>query len=278
MLGKLIKQEWRSTWKVPTLLIGILFLVTILLSMSVGLPAWEIKGVEADYRALLLILLYYAVWIGCTWGVILYLAIRYYKSMYTDEGYLTHTLPVTTNQLLVSKALNFWIWNLLTTAAIAISVCVFVAVVSVLESGDLSFVVESIDGFKELCHAINSSAYALPWQFFLISLLVCMVITSLSGVMMIIGAVNIGQLWARHRVAGAVLVYIGIYLVQQFMLQIMISNVLLADIMIREIYTTYAAVTTANKMAWSITVESILFAAALYIASYFILKKRINIE
>lgn len=277
MLGKLIKQEWRSTWKVPTLLIGILFLATILLSLSVGVPAWKLERVETSYTALLLILLCYAVWIGCTWGVILYLTIRYYKSMYTDEGYLTHTLPVTTNQLLVSKALNFWIWNLLTTAAITISVCAFVAVVSVLESGDLSFVVEIIDGFKELCHAINSSAYALPWQFFLISLLVCMVVTSLSGVLMIIGSVNIGQLWARHRVAGAVLVYIGIYLVQQFVLQILISNVMFADL-IRGIYTRYAAVTTVNKIAWIVTVDSILFAVALYIASYFILKKRVNVE
>lgn len=277
MLGKLIKQEWRSTWKIPTLLIGILFLATILLSLSVGVPAWKLERVETSYTALLLILLCYAVWIGCTWGVILYLTIRYYKSMYTDEGYLTHTLPVTTNQLLVSKALNFWIWNLLTTAAITISVCAFVAVVSVLESGDLSFVVEIIDGFKELCHAINSSAYALPWQFFLISLLVCMVVTSLSGVLMIIGSVNIGQLWARHRVAGAVLVYIGIYLVQQFVLQIMISNAMFAY-MIRGIQTTSAAVTTVNKMAWIVTVDSILFAVALYIASYFILKKRVNVE
>lgn len=277
MLGKLIKQEWRSTWKIPTLLIGILFLATILLSLSVGVPAWKLERVEMSYTALLLILLCYAVWIGCTWGVILYLTIRYYKSMYTDEGYLTHTLPVTTNQLLVSKALNFWIWNLLTTAAITISVCAFVAVVSVLESGDLSFVVEIIDGFKELCHAINSSAYALPWQFFLISLLVCMVVTSLSGVLMIIGSVNIGQLWARHRVAGAVLVYIGIYLVQQFVLQILISNVMFAY-MIRGIQTTSAAVTTVNKMAWIVTVDSILFAVALYIASYFILKKRVNVE
>lgn len=277
MLGKLIKQEWRSTWKIPTLLIGILFLATILLSLSVGVPAWKLERVETSYTALLLILLCYAVWIGCTWGVILYLTIRYYKSMYTDEGYLTHTLPVTTNQLLVSKALNFWIWNLLTTAAITISVCAFVAVVSVLESGDLSFVVEIIDGFKELCHAINSSAYALPWQFFLISLLVCMVVTSLSGVLMIIGSVNIGQLWARHRVAGAVLVYIGIYLVQQFVLQILISNVMFAY-MIRGIQTTSAAVTTVNKMAWIVTVDSILFAVALYIASYFILKKRVNVE
>lgn len=277
MLGKLIKQEWRSTWKIPTLLIGILFLATILLSLSVGVPAWKLERVEMSYTALLLILLCYAVWIGCTWGVLLYLTIRYYKSMYTDEGYLTHTLPVTTNQLLVSKALNFWIWNLLTTAAITISVCAFVAVVSVLESGDLSFVVEIIDGFKELCYAINSSAYALPWQFFLISLLVCMVVTSLSGVLMIIGSVNIGQLWARHRVAGAVLVYIGIYLVQQFVLQIMISNAMFAY-MIRGIQTTSAAVTTVNKMAWIVTVDSILFAVALYIASYFILKKRVNVE
>lgn len=277
MLGKLIKQEWRSTWKVPTLLIGVLVLATVSVSVSVTLPAWDGGILDSAYMAALLLLLFYAVVIGCSWGTVLYLVIRYYKSMYTDEGYLTHTLPVTTHQLLISKALNFWIWNLLSTVAAIVSICGFVVIVSVLQDGDFSLITEIVEGFMKLCEEINASAYALPWQFFLFSMLICMVITSLSGVLLFMGSVNIGQLWARHRVAGAVLVYIGIYIVQQFVAQIMVSGVVLSG-MLRSSSEAYSVITTFNHMIWIITLESVLFAVALYIASYFILQKRINVE
>ena len=39
-----------------------------------------------------------------------YLAIRFQKNLFSDEGYLTHTLPVSPTKLIWSKMLVAWAW------------------------------------------------------------------------------------------------------------------------------------------------------------------------
>ena len=51
--------------------------------------------------------------------------VRFYKNFYTDEGYLTFTLPVKRSKLLLSKTLNSIIWFALHTALILVCVVIF---------------------------------------------------------------------------------------------------------------------------------------------------------
>ena len=53
--------------------------------------------------------------------------VRFYKNFYTDEGYLTFTLPVKRSKLLLSKTLNSIIWFVLHTALILVCVVIFMA-------------------------------------------------------------------------------------------------------------------------------------------------------
>ena len=53
--------------------------------------------------------------------------VRFYKNFYTDEGYLTFTLPVKRSKLLLSKTLNSVIWFVLHTALILVCVVIFMA-------------------------------------------------------------------------------------------------------------------------------------------------------
>lgn len=43
------------------------------------------------------------------------LVYRFYKRHFTDEGYLTFTLPATTHQVLLSSIVNILLWSLITT-------------------------------------------------------------------------------------------------------------------------------------------------------------------
>ena len=49
-------------------------------------------------------------------------AVRYYKNVYTDEGYLTNTLPVTARQIVISKLSVGILWSIITGAVVCISV------------------------------------------------------------------------------------------------------------------------------------------------------------
>ena len=52
--------------------------------------------------------------------------VRFYKNLYTDEGYLTFTLPVSRKQILLSKTLNAFIWYILHGLLVAVALFLFI--------------------------------------------------------------------------------------------------------------------------------------------------------
>lgn len=125
MLGKLLKHEWKAVWKVPVLLIVILMLSAVMAGLTFALPIWDSEWVGLPLSGVMLILMFYFAMIAVTVGIMIYFAVRYYKNMFTDEGYLTHTLPVTARQLLLNKTIVMSVWNLIAMMAVAASILVF---------------------------------------------------------------------------------------------------------------------------------------------------------
>ena len=66
--------------------------------------------------------------IAVSLGITIYLAVHFYKTMYTDEGYLTHTLPVGGRELLWSKLIPMAAWSLLTMLVVVLAAVVLIAV------------------------------------------------------------------------------------------------------------------------------------------------------
>ncbi len=46
---------------------------------------------------------------------------KYNRSVFGDEAYLTHTLPITQDQIIISKALNFLFWGFVSTLVAGVS-------------------------------------------------------------------------------------------------------------------------------------------------------------
>ncbi len=117
MLGKLLKHEWRAVWKVPTLLIGVLMLIAVVAGGTFALPIWDSEWIGLPLSGVMMIMMFYFAMIATGVGIMIYFAVRYYKNMYTDEGYLTHTLPVTARLLLLNKVITMTAWNLIAASA-----------------------------------------------------------------------------------------------------------------------------------------------------------------
>ena len=94
MLGKLLKHEWRAVWKVPVLLIGILMITAVIAGGTFALPIWNSEWVGLPLSGVMLIMTFYFAMIAVSIGIMIYFAVRFYKNVFTDEGYLTNTLPV----------------------------------------------------------------------------------------------------------------------------------------------------------------------------------------
>ena len=131
MLGKLIRHEWRSMWRIPTLLIAGLFAAAVLSGVTSGSSVFRyVSGGTAENEILqilnaILVVTFFLMLAACSMGIFLYLSVHFYRKMYSDEGYLTHTLPVTVHQILISKIIVMVCWILLNALAVLASGVVF---------------------------------------------------------------------------------------------------------------------------------------------------------
>lgn len=267
MLKKLLKHEWKATWKLPTALILILQVITIFAGSTFASPIWDSDLEGLDLLVILVWMLYYFAIIGVSLGIMIYMAVRFYKSMYTDEGYLTHTLPVTSHQLLISKVLPMIAWSALAMLGILASVCIFGAMAVNYLQPDVT-VTEMI---TEIMQEIMVEG-VIP---FLISLLFLGVAGLLSGAMMIAGSITIGQLVGKHKILGSIGAYFAISTVVQILLVIVMIPFYLSE----EIY--YSSNNVFDVMTptyFGMGVVALIIAVALYFISEFIIRRKLNLD
>lgn len=215
MLGKLIKHEWKAVWKVPALLLGILMIIAAVAGLTFALPIWDSDWIGLPMSGIMLIMMFYVAMIGVSLGIVIYLAVRYFKNMFTDEGYLTHTLPVTSRQLLISKVMIMSVWELLSSIGVLFRMVVFggVAVFSLAsKEGDFaSLVIEAMKGLGNLW----DMPFFKDFQIFGVSTVFMELVSCFSGAMIIIASITMGQMIRKHRVLGSVGAYFAINAVIQ---------------------------------------------------------------
>ena len=277
MLGKLMKQEWLSTWKIPTVLIGVVFAAATIFGLFCASPVWDLMdwwGADVIFSAT--ILLFYGALMCCGVGTSIYLAVRYYRSMYSNEGYLTHTLPVTPNQLLLSKMINFSIWELLSVICIVFNIMLFAAFIVLREVGYRSLFESFQEVLMEMQDILNSE-YATGWELFMVLTIILILVGTVSKSLLYMGSVNIGQLWARHRVAGAILVYVGVTGAVQIVTQAAMIIFMTSAERIGLLQDDYFFSFLNQVMAVSLLMQ-IVIGVVMYVGSLLILKKKVNLE
>ena len=131
-------------------------------------------------------------------GTMLMIAICFYKNLYSDEGYLTHTLPVTRGQLLISKTVSGSVWMLLDMMMVILSLFILVLTRPVLDSFS--------SYWDELLSAMGFPA-STGYGKILLAFAVLFIVSAVSNVVLIYVSITIGQLFSNHRVLGAVVVY-----------------------------------------------------------------------
>lgn len=277
MLGKLIKQEWLSTWKIPTVLIGVVFATATIFGLFCASPVWDlVDWWGADVILSATILLFYGAIMCCAVGTSIYLAVRYYRSMYSNEGYLTHTLPVTSNQLLLSKMINFSIWELLSIICVMFNIMLFVAFIALREVGYRSLFESFRDVFADI-QAILNSEYTTGWELFMVLTIILILVGTVSKSLLYMGSVNIGQLWARHRVAGAILVYAGVTVAVQIVTQAAMIIFMTSADQLGMLQNDYVFSFLNQVMVVSLLLQ-VVIGAVMYVVSLLILKKKVNLE
>ena len=213
MFGKLMKAEWRASRRVIGALCAVVLISGALLGLMgnvllrEGTGSWQLP----DFVNVLFSLLSMTAMLAVTLSLaasVFYVLWRYYRSRFTEEGYLTYTLPVNNHQLMLSSilasVLEILLVGLATVAAMAIAFGIF--------SAELPW---------------NEVDRGLVWSRFreLLSLrpvagdvllvLLNMVLMGLAALLTLMLAVTIGATAAKkHPILLAIAVYYGLSLVR----------------------------------------------------------------
>ena len=121
--GALMKYAIKDSWKGIVIGNGSFIVGTLLLSLLVRVLS--VKFITSVFGGFLISSLFFAVGLIFIAGVCLVVANlikTLYQKLFTSEGYLTFTLPVTTDELIFSRILTNLLWATTTTIATVISI------------------------------------------------------------------------------------------------------------------------------------------------------------
>lgn len=226
MFAKLLKQEWRATRGV----IGLLCVIILIAGLTIGGVMWRVTTAEkvvvvldeqtvssetamSNLEEVICVILIMAGVMAvavCGAASVFVVIWRFYKSRFTDEGYLTFTLPVSNHQLLLSGILNSIFGVALVVlacfAAVALAGSLFVLAINSTQTiiwADVWVV------WEEVCQQLWESFVKNADRFVLLGF--SAVTGAVSELVLLMLAVTIGALIAKkHKILAAVGVYYGI--------------------------------------------------------------------
>ncbi len=281
MLKKLFKYEWKHFWKIPASINIFLGIITFIGVISLASPFWSLDLAGIDIMLGLSIFFYVLAIAAGSIAVTVCVAVRYYKNVYTDEGYLTNTLPVTARQIVISKLSVGILWSIITGAVVCISVMSLIYT-AMLSYEDVDIIYELLHEFPEILIAFKEEmGISLP--LFLFICLIQLLLNDTFSILKIYTAIALGQLFARHKVAGAIIWYIGESIVFEIITSFMqrvpsVSNIF-SPFAFSTGYYYYDSVGDylVPAMLGSIAF-SLIFGGALYFLTEHMLKNRLNLD
>ncbi|MBE6718600.1 MAG: hypothetical protein E7574_05045 [Ruminococcaceae bacterium] len=201
---------------------------------------------------------------------------RYYKNMFTHEGYLTLTLPVTSAQ-------HIWVKVTAGVVSILAGFVMIVLAVCVATAGELN-----IELFKALFYLLNDAQDLFEGHFipYLIEIMILFLVALFSGTLLFYACISIGQLSNKNRIAAAIGVFFAYYFVTQILstvfmivLQMIRGNLYFIQFLdsVRE-FLSLDLFWSLHLFWWFAIIFTALLGLLYFSVSHFILKKKLNLE
>ena len=243
MFWNLVRYEFKNVNKWYLALYG----AVLALSGLIGIQAKTYNNLPIKESQPILLVFLALVFGGLmiTLGIsTLILIIRRFKgSVYDRQGYLTLTLPVSEHQIIMAKLLGAFIWSLISSAVLVLSIYIILVII---EPNSVDFLAFK-DLFQQYLDSISLS-------------LISFILSTVAGILCIYLAISIGQLFNEYRTALAVLAYIVIHVVLGF----------------SDLFLNFG--THYNMMLTYEIFKDLILIAVFYLGNYYILKNKVNLQ
>ena len=206
----------------------------------------------------------------------LFCLVRFYKNLFSGEGYLTMTLPATPTQHLLTKLLGAVIANLATLVAVILAVCLFTVgpwLVEICKA--IAFL------FKRVLEAEQEPAKHV--MLYLAEYGVVLLAALFTSLLIYYACICVGQLAKKNRIIAAIGTYFGLYVITQIAGTVLIAVASVTDIM-EKFGNWLSNLEDAQFYAWThgffwIAIGCILLVGAgFFLISKLIISRKLNLE
>lgn len=203
MLGKLIKHEFKAVSKILAILHVALLFITIM-----GVIAINFRSTNDNLQFIsrITMVMYVLILIAVGVAVMIFIVVRFYRNLFTDEGYLMNTLPVKSYELIFSKLIVGFVWCIIN----GICTCASIFVLWLSQSSLSSISNIWSDMSRELLveAGLNINGF-IPF------ILIGGIVSILYMLIMFYASIAIGQAMGKHKVLFSLGAYIVLYVLSQ---------------------------------------------------------------
>ena len=199
--------------------------------------------------------------------------IRFYRNFFTDEGYLTFTLPVGRHQLLNAKLIS-GTSLLAATMAVLIPAILLMLVIGMRE---ILFTPESLEQLKEIFTDLWEITGT--WIFvYAAELILLFLLTILFGVQFLYACITLASLLVKKaKVITAIGIYYGASSVLSFVMQILQLFALPSIVGLMENFTEAAALGMFALLLFGMISFTAIFCGLLYLLQHWMLDRKLNL-
>ncbi|SFE54991.1 hypothetical protein [Peptostreptococcus sp. D1] len=277
MLGKLIKYEFRATARyfVPIFIAMILVFFINSLLVYANLNYVKVNDIVVG------------IMVAITFGVIIALSIigiyvsakRFAQGVFGDEGYLTNTLPVKAHEIIISKTIVMFLFQIFSFIVMIVSIgMIWVAIYSSLTPE----VLKEFWNNLEQTYSYITSDLILAIVFFMLS----MIISMISSPLLIFLCVSIGHLKAfvSHKYLVGILSYVIISISISVLRSTKFEQIFIGMNSTTKYVNPSAEnsielmVAFFNKLSIETIIQSVVLIAVCFAATQFIISRKLNLE
>ena len=236
MLKKLFKYDVKAVgrfwWIAAVTMLALIVLSGVAMSSYIFNFITMASGVDFDIVNFLVIMISYFAMLICMIGVgacfiavEILIFIRYFKHLFTDEGYLTFTLPVSRKDIFLSKVISGAFWNCMTFLVAAIGYVIATAIVFVPYLADEGIRPYFIELVRVIVNGIEIPATQYLWfALWGIIAVIGVIASAVMSVCMTYFCITFGATVAKKgKIAAAIGIYYGMASIGAFVFETLIS-------------------------------------------------------
>ena len=267
MVKKLFRHEFNAFWRILFPVWGLLMGISVLGRL---IQLFENDTVGYGIVRTSTIIFYVAALVVSLLFPFVFAIIRYHRNLFTGEGYLSFTLPVTCFQHVLVKVTTTFAVQLLTLVVGFVSMMV-------ITFGDV---------FTEIMKAIgylypyfyNQLEWGMNLPFFLLEGLLVLMVAYISEVLLYYACISLGQTFKKNRGLAALGVYFGYYFVRQVLGTIVILIGSVVDWEPLMVWVRENTFTAVHIALYGLLVLYALLTVGYFAISHSVIRRRLNLE